>query len=137
MNCSPPGSSIHGILQVRILEWVAIPFSRGIFLTQGLNLGLLPCLSHQTFKQKWKRTIENEETLPFSGVLVSASIFEGVASETAVLKLCAWGTQMWPTASTHKCVQCPHLHLSTSDAAVPTRISSHNTSKSRSRVLKV
>ena len=29
MDCSPPGSSVHGILQVRILEWVAIPFSRG------------------------------------------------------------------------------------------------------------
>ena len=28
MDCSPPGSSVHGILQVRILEWVAIPFSR-------------------------------------------------------------------------------------------------------------
>ena len=29
MNYSPPGSSVHGILQVRILEWVAIPFSEG------------------------------------------------------------------------------------------------------------
>ena len=29
MGCSPPGSSVHGILQARILEWVAIPFSRG------------------------------------------------------------------------------------------------------------
>ena len=29
MDCSPPGSSVHGILQVRILEWVAISFSRG------------------------------------------------------------------------------------------------------------
>ena len=28
-NCSPPGSSVHGILQARILEWVAIPFSTG------------------------------------------------------------------------------------------------------------
>ena len=28
MDCSPPGSSVHGILQVRILEWVAISFSR-------------------------------------------------------------------------------------------------------------
>ena len=28
MACSPPGSSVHGILQARILEWVAIPFSR-------------------------------------------------------------------------------------------------------------
>ena len=29
MNCSSPGSSVHGILQARMLEWVAIPFSRG------------------------------------------------------------------------------------------------------------
>ena len=29
MDCSPPGSSVHWILQGRILEWVAIPFSRG------------------------------------------------------------------------------------------------------------
>ena len=29
MDCSPPGSPVHGILQARILEWVAIPFSRG------------------------------------------------------------------------------------------------------------
>ena len=29
MGCSPPGSSVHGILQARILEWVAISFSRG------------------------------------------------------------------------------------------------------------
>ena len=28
MDCSPPGSSIHGILQARVLEWVAISFSR-------------------------------------------------------------------------------------------------------------
>ena len=28
-DCSPPGSSVHGILQAKILEWVAIPFSRG------------------------------------------------------------------------------------------------------------
>ena len=29
MDCSPPGSSVHGILQARILEWAAISFSRG------------------------------------------------------------------------------------------------------------
>ena len=29
MDCSPLGSSVHGILQVRILDWVAIPFSTG------------------------------------------------------------------------------------------------------------
>ena len=29
MDYSPPGSSVHGILQARVLEWVAIPFSEG------------------------------------------------------------------------------------------------------------
>ena len=29
MDCSPPGSSVHGIFQARVLEWGAIPFSRG------------------------------------------------------------------------------------------------------------
>ena len=38
--CNLPGSSVHGILQTRVLEWVAIPF-QGSFLTQGSNLGLL------------------------------------------------------------------------------------------------
>ena len=28
MDCSPPGSSVHGVFQARILEWVAISFSR-------------------------------------------------------------------------------------------------------------
>ena len=37
-DCSPPGSSVHGILQARILEWVAIPFCRGSSL-QRLNPG--------------------------------------------------------------------------------------------------
>ena len=41
MDCSTPGSSVHGISQARILEWVAISFSRGIFPTQGSNLCLL------------------------------------------------------------------------------------------------
>ena len=40
MDCSPPGSSVHGILQARILEWVATSFSReshmtDVFLRRG------------------------------------------------------------------------------------------------------
>ena len=35
MDCSPPVSSVHGILQARILEWVVIPLSRGSSLLQG------------------------------------------------------------------------------------------------------
>ena len=35
MECNPPGSSVHGILQARILEWVAMPFSRGSSWPRG------------------------------------------------------------------------------------------------------
>ena len=54
MDCSLPGSSVHGIFQARILEWVAISFSGGSSQWRGeLNLGLqhfrqaLYHLSHQ------------------------------------------------------------------------------------------
>ena len=43
VDCSLPDSSVHRILQARILERVVIFFSRGIFLTQALNPGLLDC----------------------------------------------------------------------------------------------
>ena len=44
MDCSPPGSSVRGILQARTLEWVAVSFFQESFLTQGWNPGLLRLL---------------------------------------------------------------------------------------------
>ena len=41
MDCSLPGSSVHGILQARTLEWVAIPFSNIIYIGDGQ--GVLAC----------------------------------------------------------------------------------------------
>ena len=38
----PMDYSVHGILQVRILEWVAFPLLQGIFQTQGLKPGFNP-----------------------------------------------------------------------------------------------
>ena len=43
MGCRPPSFSVYGVLQARILEWVAITFARGIFLTQASKLGLPHC----------------------------------------------------------------------------------------------
>ena len=47
MNCSPPGSSVHEILQARILEWVAIPFSRGS--SQHRNQTWISCIAGRFF----------------------------------------------------------------------------------------
>ena len=41
MDCSQPGFSVHGILQARILEWIAIPFSRGTSPPRDRNLDFL------------------------------------------------------------------------------------------------
>jgi len=46
LDCSPPGSSIHGISHARILEWVPLPL-QGIFLIQVSDLGLLSLLHRQ------------------------------------------------------------------------------------------
>ena len=39
MDCSLPGSPFHGIFQARIVDWVPIPFSQGVFLTQEIKPG--------------------------------------------------------------------------------------------------
>ena len=56
-NCSPPGSSVHGILQARMLEWVAIPFSkqRGNMLQTEPLMLLADCgpFSPKQGKNKW------------------------------------------------------------------------------------
>ena len=49
MDSTPPGSSVHGILQSRILEWVAVPFSRG---------------SSQPRDQTWSPTLQ-ADSLPY------------------------------------------------------------------------
>ena len=43
MDCSPPGSSVHGILQARILQVGSHSLLQQILLTQGLDLGLRHC----------------------------------------------------------------------------------------------
>ena len=58
MDCSPPGSSVHGILQTRILE-CGYSLLQEIFPTQGSSLGVLHCrqilyhLSHQGSPSTW------------------------------------------------------------------------------------
>ena len=57
MGCNPPGSSIHGSLQARILEWVAISFSRG-YPNPGIepgSLALRQTVNHQSHREAIKK----------------------------------------------------------------------------------
>ena len=51
MDCSPPGSSVHRILQARILEWVAISFSRGSCWPR--NWTQASCIAGKWFFTSW------------------------------------------------------------------------------------
>ena len=65
VDCSPPGCIIHGILQARMLEWVGHTLLQGIFLTQGLNSGLLHHiqvlyhLTRESLKYRFFYTLNN------------------------------------------------------------------------------
>ena len=47
MDCSPPSFSVHGMLQVRIMEWIVILFSRRT--TQPRDWTLVPCIRGRFF----------------------------------------------------------------------------------------
>ena len=50
IDCSPPGSSIHGILQARILEWIAIPFSKRSHLPRDWTcISCVLCIASRLF----------------------------------------------------------------------------------------
>ena len=53
IDWSPPGSSVHGIFSARILEWISVSSSRGIFSTQGLNSHLLCLLHYRLILYHW------------------------------------------------------------------------------------
>ena len=53
-DCSPPGSSVQGILQARILEWVAMPSSRGYFpLKDQTHVSCISCIGRLYHCATW------------------------------------------------------------------------------------
>ena len=68
--CDPIDCTVHGILQARILEWVAFPFSRRVFPTQESNWGLLHC--RQILYQLSYQGISNSNRYkPEKGILLA------------------------------------------------------------------
>ena len=53
VDCSPPSSSVRGILQARVLEWVAISSSQGSSLNQGSHPSLLQLLHCRQILYQW------------------------------------------------------------------------------------
>ena len=93
MECSPPGSSVHGILQARILAWVAMPSSRGSFqprnrtcvswssaLAGGFFTTVPPgkLLSTESFSPKWQKVNHLHEDVPILPSYTETSYMENL-----------------------------------------------------------
>ena len=115
MDCSLPGSSVHGILQVRILEWVAISFSRGssplsvlkskdiplpskVCIVQAMvfpvvmygyesrTIGKAECPRIDAFKLWcWRRLLRDPGIEPGSSALQSDSLLTGLQGKPSML----------------------------------------------------
>ena len=74
--CDPMDYIVHGILQARILGWVACSLLQGIFLSQELNWGLLHCrqILYQLNYQGSPRDKASITDLPSEGI-PSSNIF--------------------------------------------------------------
>ena len=68
MDCSPPGSSVHGILQARILKWVAMPSSRGFsWLRDQTHISCGFCIAGRFFARSAIREVP--------GILANETLF--------------------------------------------------------------
>ena len=66
MDWSPPGSSVHGILQVRILEWVATSFSRGS--SRPRDRTQVSCIAGRIFTDWATRGSQRKSSTKWKGI---------------------------------------------------------------------
>ena len=113
MDCSPPGSSVHGILQARILEWIVRPSSRGL-PTWGSNLHLLHCrqilnpLSHLRSPSKVASVALEALLLPLG---MGGGQNHGNSQPSHILKGLVWAKHLLRVPHTPKSPVCDLLWL--------------------------
>ena len=116
MDCSLPDSSVHGILQVRILEWVAFPSSGGsspprdrtlVFLSSALAGGFFTnsITSGQVRSGQLSRSVVSDSATPWT-VACQASL--SITNSKSLLKLLSVESVM---PSNHLILCCPLLLL--------------------------
>ena len=107
MNCSLPGSSVHEILQARILEWAAVSFSRGS--SQPRDWTLVSCIAGRFFTTKPSRKPKKHSVSPYNMPLASTPLGVVVVGG-------GWDSQLAPSQmlvtdmrSSEENVLCAHL----------------------------
>ena len=111
MHCSLPGSSAHGILQARILEWVAIFFSRES--SQPRDWTQISCIGRQILYW-W--AIREAPILQLSSFIAWSSSLKGGEAESHIAywnKKGRWESPLWqpPSRNTHLFEDCLSVHV--------------------------
>ena len=98
MDCSLPGFSVHGLLQARILEWVAVPSSRGssqprdqthiFYVYLHWQAGSLPLAAPGEPMEYYRATKKNEEALCFLMWAHFQNVFSEKSNCTPVCLVC-------------------------------------------------
>ena len=106
MDCSPPGSSMHRIFQGRIVEWVAISFSRsylpnpGIKPTSPLHVSCIPggyCTTDPSGKLKYlKYVFVCAQVLDAAWGILSCSTRDSFLTRVRTPASCFGSTGSWP-----------------------------------------
>ena len=101
MNCSPPGSSVHGVSKARILEQVAISFSRGSSPPRDQTHGScqVSCVGRQ--------------------ILYRWATWEAHTSSILVVPVQSLSNNFWPHALQHTRLPCPSPSLGVCSNSCP------------------
>ena len=97
VDCSLPGSSVHGILQARILEWLAISFSRGS--SQPRDRTWVSCVAYITFPVCRLSEPPGEVPVIWFGAVTKYQVFcyiSGYNRLKLFLNLILWLCEWWP-----------------------------------------
>ena len=93
MGYSPPGTSIHGVFQARILEWVAIPFSRGSSQSRDqTHVSSIFCIGKQILYH-W--AIQEVPNTSLSFPIQPRSLLHGWAEMSFLKKQRSWLQTTW------------------------------------------
>ena len=109
MDCGPPGSSVHGIFQARILEWIAISFSRGS--SQARDQTQVSCIASRVFTVWLGQTLairKNPQSIKPSVYLKSPNFH---SDKTSGITHFSTFIYSWETEAPRKGMMAEELHL--------------------------
>ena len=108
VDCSPPGCSVHGILQARILEWMAMPSSRKISSSPLYSERSYASTPHESTQTSSPENTRGGAEAPRTG-LIAPVLWSPPHSIRATSTLCSWQVGVAPSAPG----PCPLFTLTT------------------------